>query len=128
MAKKGTYAAYQRLTPIEQDFGDDLVRAEQLGFAYRREAERKKAAIDEENKKFIDEFSATSSALTPFDTKVRNVNEVVGSVQHDFGINCNTRDSWCRPSRIRYYKSIISYCGSTLCVYDTQTAISRYVN
>lgn len=77
MAKVGTYAAYNRLTPIQQDFTEDMQQAERLGFAYREEERKKKEAIDKKNKEFLDEFSASMGALTPFDTKVKSLNEYV---------------------------------------------------
>lgn len=51
--------------------------AERMGFAYREEERRKKAAIEKKNKEFMDEFSASMGALTPFDTKVKSLNEYV---------------------------------------------------
>lgn len=77
MAKQGTYTAYQRLTPIQQDFGDDILKAEQMGFAYREEAAKRKKEIEDRNKEMMDDLADSASKLTPFDTKVQNVNTVV---------------------------------------------------
>ena len=66
---KGKYTAYQRLAPIEQDFGDDLVQAEQQGFKYREEDSKKRKAFD-------DKYGLNEDDYYLGDTEFRTVNDV----------------------------------------------------
>lgn len=80
MVQKGNFTALQRLTPIQQDFTEDLQRAEQLGFAYRREQRAKQKAIDDANKELINDIALSNSKMIPFDTKHKDLNSYVYKV------------------------------------------------
>ncbi|WP_412464222.1 hypothetical protein [Flavobacterium mekongense] len=84
MATRGTFAAYNKLTPLSGSVTDDLMNQEQLGFQRRAE----KRAIDQIAKQEEEKKQAKKEALREkvvknirnYDTGSRSLNEVQGKL------------------------------------------------
>ncbi|MGV6830323.1 MAG: hypothetical protein ACWA5P_02015 [bacterium] len=84
MAGKGTYAALQRLQPLQQDFTEDLRFAENQGFRYRREQQINDARADRK-KAGQDQFKVDAAGkLKTFQTGFASIDEGVAQyIQED---------------------------------------------
>ena len=60
MAKQGNFTAYQQLTPIKEDFSDNLKQAEDQAFKYRQEQRDIDAANEKKQKEFEDQWGLTA--------------------------------------------------------------------
>lgn len=79
MAGKGTFTAYQQLNPIKEDFGNNMLQAEQMDFKYREEERRKQALEDQKRKEDIQlskEAAQDISSVQPVITGIRSVDEI----------------------------------------------------
>ena len=68
--------AYNRLTPIREDFGDSLTQAENQGFKYREEQRLIEEQERQRNKDFQDKYSIDPNEYFLENTEFRTVNEV----------------------------------------------------
>ena len=76
MAKQGTYTAYQRLRPIQEDFAGNLLRQEQLGFKYRDEQRQQEEAQRKRNEQLATKAGLDLNSLEDVITGIDTVDQI----------------------------------------------------
>ncbi len=77
MAKAGNYTAYRQLTPIQEDFGNDALRAAEYHRRRKADERAEQAQIEAKNNKLIQSLALSNSKLKPFDTKHKGLNTYI---------------------------------------------------
>lgn len=75
MAEQGTYSAYQRLTPISEDFSENLKHAENQAFRYREEKRRVEKDNQKKRQEFDKKYGINEEDYYLGDTEFRSVND-----------------------------------------------------
>ena len=79
MAGKGTFAAFRQLTPIQEDFSDNISRQEGNAFRYRQE-QRQQDALDRQRQQddinLATQAAQDISSIQPVITGIRSVDEI----------------------------------------------------
>lgn len=89
MPKAGNYAAYQQSTPIREDFGDNMLQAENMQFRYREEQRREEEAKRRRQLEDDARLATDLEKMKHVITGVKSVDEInyraVGQATHQLG-------------------------------------------